>query len=175
MGVGFAEGAPVSVTLSAVCAADPQELTTAADRLGGVLRELDEHAAATRLRAELELAVQTELRARVGAVQSALSAGGAQLAATRDGLLEVVTALRARGWTVGEDGTAVAPAFPPLLAHFAPGFTTVIQRLLGLFADIDARTAAAVRAAIGETDTWWNALSHSDSGPRLVDITPELC
>ncbi|MGE2733787.1 WXG100 family type VII secretion target [Mycolicibacterium vaccae] len=164
----------MSVMLSAVCAADPQKLTTAADRLGGVLRELDERAAVTQLRAELELAVRTELRARVGAVQAALSAGGMQLAVARDGLLGLVTTLRAQGWTVGEDGTAVAPAFPSLLAHFAPGFTAIIQRLLGLFAEIDAKTAAAVRAAIGATDSWWNAVSDSDSGPRLVDITSEL-
>ncbi|MGE2732255.1 WXG100 family type VII secretion target [Mycolicibacterium vaccae] len=164
----------MSVMLSAVCAAAPQESTTAADRLGGVLRELDERATATLLRAELEPAAQAELRSRVDAAQLALSTGAAQLAVTRDGLQELVTALRAKGWAVGEDGTAVAPALPSLLAHFAPGFTAIIQRLLGLFADIDATTAAAVRAAIGETDSWWSAVSDSDSGPRLVDVTPEL-
>lgn len=203
----------MSVTLSAVSATDPQALTAAAARLGTAVGELDATMAARRqaltqmraawqgaaseaaiVRAERDLTTQAELRARLVAAQSALSTGGAQLAMTRSGLLGLVSALEATGWTVSDDGRATAPMFPPILKRFESGFTAIIQRLLRLFADIDASTAGAVRTAIGgappaappgapapklppagasseEVHQWWNSLSDSER-QRLTELAP---
>ncbi|UXA18746.1 alpha/beta hydrolase family protein [Mycobacterium sp. SMC-4] len=203
----------MSVTLSTVEASDPQALTAAAVRLAGVLNELDSVIAAQRralaqlraawqgaasdaaiARAERDLTAQAQLRARLHAMQDALATGGAQLGSTRDGLLGLVAALRATGWTVGDDGRARAPLFPPLLKHFEPGFTAILNRLLQLFSDIDATTAGTLRTAAGgaaphnppgapvptlppagasadEVNQWWHALSDSDR-QLLTDNAP---
>ncbi|MBX7452301.1 hypothetical protein GR927_30320 [Mycolicibacterium sp. 3033] len=156
----------MSVTVSTVEASDPQGVTEAAGRLGTDIVELDaivserRHALA-RIEAAWQaaggdaavatagqdLAVQLELRDRLESVRVSLATGGAHLDAIRGGLMELVSALRGMGWTVTDDGIAVAPFFPPVLEHFEPGFTAVIQRLLGLFTRVDASTADAVRAA----------------------------
>lgn len=203
----------MSVTVSMVEASNPQGLTAAAGALGTKIVELDaviatEREALDRLRAawqgagseaaiakaEQNLTSQLQLRARLETMQKALSTGGAQLGATRDGVTGLVDMLRAGGWTVAEDGRATAPPFPPLLRHFEPGFTAVIQRLLQLFGEIDATTAGAVRTAIGgsapatppgtplppmpppgasaeEVNQWWNSLSDADR-QRLQDTAP---
>ncbi|MEZ0342420.1 alpha/beta hydrolase [Mycobacterium sp. pV006] len=195
-------------------ATDPQALTAAAARLGTAVGELDAVMAAQRqaltqmraawqgaasdaaiARAERDLTAQAQLRARLVAAQSALSTGGAQLAMTRSGLLGLVSTLEAAGWTVADDGRATAPMFPPILKRFESGFTAIIQRLLRLFADIDASTAGAVRTAIGgappttpppgapapelpppgasseEVHQWWNSLSDSER-ERLTELAP---
>lgn len=158
----------MSVTVSTIEASDPQSVTAAAGQLGGHIAELEaavaeQRAALTRVdaawqatggeaaaeTAELDIAAQVELRTRLESVRAALTTGGAHLDAIRVGLMELVTALRAMGWTVTDDGFAVAPFFPPVLKHFEPGFTAVIQRLLALFDQVDAGTAQAV-SAVGD-------------------------
>lgn len=203
----------MSVTLSTVEASDPQALTAAAGRVAGAIRELDAVTAAQRralaqlraawqgaaseaaiARAERDLTAQAQLRARLQVVQQALATGGAQLGTTRDGILGLVAALRAAGWTITDDGQARAPMFPLLLKQFEPGFTAVIQRLLELFAEIDATTAGTIRTAVGgappanppgtplpampppgasadEVNQWWNLLSDADR-QRLTDAAP---
>jgi len=157
----------VSVTVSTVEASDPQGVTAAAGRLSRDIVELDAVASEQRqalarieaawqaaggdaavASAEQDLAVQLELRGRLESVRAALTTGGAHLDAIRVGLLELVSALRGMGWTVTDDGVAVAPLFPPVLERFEPGFTAVIQRLLGLFDQIDTGTAEAVSRAV---------------------------
>lgn len=157
----------MSVTVSTVEASDPQGVTAAAVQLGTDIAALDAvvdeqrqalarvggawqadggDAAATT--AEQDLAEQLELRTRLESARAALTTGGAQLDAIRAGLVELISGLRGMGWTVTDDGIAVAPFFPPVLKQFEAGFTAVIQRLLGLFDQVDAGTAEAVRAAV---------------------------
>lgn len=157
----------MSVTVSTIEASDPQSVTAAAGQLGGHIAELEAAVAKQRAvlarveaawqatggeaaaeTAELDIAGQVELRTRLESVRAALTTGGAHLDAIRIGLMELVTALRAMGWTVTDDGLAVAPFFPPVLKHFEPGFTAVIQRLVGLFDEVDESTAEAVSAAV---------------------------
>ncbi|MEH3143165.1 MAG: hypothetical protein PGN37_23990 [Mycobacterium kyogaense] len=157
----------MSVTVSTVEASDPQGVTAAAGRLDGHIADLDaavdeQKQALERVRAawqaaggdaavataEEDLVVQVRLRSRLESVRAALASGGVNLDAIRIGLTELVTALRGMGWTITDDGIAVAPFFPPVLKNFEPGFTAVIQRLLGLFDQIDGTTADAVRAAV---------------------------
>ncbi len=106
----------------------------------------------------------------------------------------IVGGLRAGGWTVTDDGHAIAPVFPSLLRQFEPGFTAIIQRLLQLFDQIDAATAGAVRTAMGgappatppgtplpappppgasaeQVNQWWNSLSDADK-QRVQDTAP---
>lgn len=155
----------MSVTVSTVEASDPQGVTAAAGQLAGHIADLDAAVAeqrqalarldaawqdggeGARASAEQDIAVQLQMRARLESVQTALATGGAHLDAIRVGLIELVSALRGMGWTVTDDGFAVAPFFPPVLKNFEPGFTAVIQRLLGLFSQVDASTADAVRTA----------------------------
>lgn len=203
----------MSVTVSTVEASDPQGLTAAAGRLGGTIADLDgaiteQQQALDRLRAawqgtaadaaiaraEKNLTEQLQLRARLESVRAALATGGAQMEATRTGLMGIVGTLRATGWTVTDDGRAIAPVFPPLLEQFEPGFTAVIQRLLQLFDQVDAATAGAVRTAIGgappatppgtplpappppgaspeQVKQWWDSLSDADR-QRLIETAP---
>lgn len=213
MRTDFAEGVALSVTVSMVEASNPQGLTSAAGRLGVTIGELDaviatQREALARLRAawqgagseaaiakaEQNLTIQLQLRSRLETVQKALSTRGAQLGATRDGLMGLVDVLRGTGWTVTDDGRAIAPFFPQLLKQFEPGFTAVIQRLLQLFGEIDASTAGAIKTAIGgsapatppgtplpqmpppgaspeEVNQWWKSLSEADK-QRLKDTAP---
>ncbi|MCV7367652.1 alpha/beta hydrolase [Mycolicibacterium duvalii] len=203
----------MSVTLSTVEASNPQAMTAAAGRLAGAIGELDSVMAAQRqaltqlraawqgaaadaavARAERDLSAQAHLRARLQVMQEALATGGAQLGTTREGILGLVSALRAAGWTVSDDGRAHAPMFPLLLKQFEPGFTAIIQRLLELFAEIDATTAGAIRTALGgappenppgvplptlppagasaeEVNRWWNSLSDADK-QQLTEAAP---
>ncbi|AFM15531.1 Alpha/beta hydrolase of unknown function (DUF1023) [Mycolicibacterium chubuense NBB4] len=203
----------MSVTVSTVEGSNPQGLTTAANGLSAEIAQIDTVVAAQQqalgqlrgawhggageaaiAKAEQELTTQLQLRARLEAVQKALATGGAQLEATRDGLRGVVGALRATGWTVTDDGRAIAPPFPPLLKQFEPGFTAIVQRLLQLFDQIDAATAGAVRTAIGgappatppgaplpappppgasaeQVSQWWQSLSDADRR-RLTETAP---
>jgi hypothetical protein len=203
----------LSVTVSTVEASDPQALTAAADQLGGKIADLDgiiadQRQALEQLRsawqgaaaeaaiakAERDLTEQLRMRARLESARTALARGGAQLDAIRSGLLGLVGTLRAAGWTVTDDGHAIAPPFPPLLATFQAGFTAVIQRLLALFDQTDAETAGAVRTAIGgappvtppgaplpvppppgaspeQVKQWWDSLSDADRR-RLTDAAP---
>lgn len=200
------------VTVSMVQASNPDGLTAAAAQVGTRIGELDtliatQRQALERLRAawqgaageaavataEKNLTAQLALRCRLEAVQKALGTGGARLGATRAGLMDLVGALRATGWTVTDDGHAIAPMFPLILKYFEPGFTAVIGRLLQLFDEIDATTAGAIRTAIGgsvlaappgialstpppgapaeEASRWWNNLSPADQ-QRLEDASP---
>ncbi|TRW86419.1 hypothetical protein FK535_07570 [Mycolicibacterium sp. 018/SC-01/001] len=157
----------MSVTVSTVEASDPRGVIAAADQLGGHIADLDavvdhEQQSLARVRAawrapggdaavstgEQDIAAQLQLRARLESVRLALVTGGAQLDAIRVGLVELVTALRGMGWTVTDDGFAVAPFFPPVLKNFEPGFTVVIQRLLGLFGQVDGVTSEAIDGAV---------------------------
>ncbi len=158
----------MSVTVSTIEASDPQSVTAAAGQLGGHIADLDAAVAEQRAAlahldaawqaegggaaaaatAERDIAVQMQMRAQLESVRAALTTGGAHLDAIRVGLIELVSALRDMGWTVTDDGFAVAPLFPPVLENFEAGFTAVIQRLLGLFSQVDTSTAEAVRGAV---------------------------
>lgn len=203
----------MSFTVSMVEASNPDGLTAAAAQVGATIGELDtviatQSQALDRLRvawqgaageaaiakAEQNLTTQLQLRFRLEAVQKALGTGGAQLGATRDGLMDLVGMLGATGWTITDDGRAIAPIFPAVLKYFEPGFTAVIQRLLQLFGEIDATTAGAIRTAIGgsapatppgtplpappppgasaeQISQWWNTLRPADQ-QRLMDTAP---
>ncbi len=158
----------MSVTVSMVQASRPGQLVASAAELGTKITALDTVLAAQRhalaglrgswrgqaaeaaiVRAERNLDRQEELRARLAALQQALRSGGARLGFTRTGLLSIVESLRATGWRVGEDGTATPPPVPAILRLLAPAWTALIQKLLALFGEIDAQTAAAIAAALG--------------------------
>jgi uncharacterized protein YukE len=203
----------VSVSVSTVEASNPDALTTAAGQLTTKIGQLDTTIAAQRqalaqlkaswqgtasdaavAKAERDLAKQETLSARLQALQTALQNGGSQLWSARSGMLQVVGMLRGTGWTVTDDGRAIPPPFPPILKLFAPAFTAVIQRLLQLFSEIDASTAAAVAAAMGgpspsappgtpalptpppgaspeQFNQWWKSLSEDDK-KRVIDAHP---
>ena len=118
----------MSVTVSMVEASNPDGLTAAAAQVGATIGELDtviatQRQALDRLRlawqgaageaaivkAEQNLTTQLQLQFRLEAVQKALGTGGAHLGATRDGLMDVVGTLGATGWTITDDGRAIAP------------------------------------------------------------------
>lgn len=156
-------------SISLVAASHPESLLTAAAQLGGKIAQLDSAIAGERqviaalrgawsgsaadaavARAERHLAELQGLRGRMLACQAALQRGGAQLSSTRTGLLSVVSALRALGWQVADDGTCTAPPFlPPAFTGLARAWTALIKRLLELFDEIDRETAESVRAAVG--------------------------
>ena len=158
----------MSVTVSTVQASQPAQLVASAVDLGTRIAALDTVLAAQRqalaelrgswqgragdaavARAERNLDRQEELRARLSALQRALQSGGTRMEFTRAGLVSIVGSLRAFGWLVAEDGTATPPPVPVILRLLAPTWTALIQKLLALFAEIDAQTAAAIAAALG--------------------------
>jgi hypothetical protein len=208
----------LSVTVSTVQASRPEQLVAAAVDLGGRISALDavmaaqrqaladlraswqgQAAAAAVARAEQDLNRQEDLRARLSALRQALQSGGTQLSFTRSGLLSVVEMLRRTGWQVADDGTATPPPFPPILRLVAPAWTAIIQRLLALFGDIDAQTAATITAAVGgqvpatppgtlgdprqlpapgtsaaDVTKWWDSLSQDERNQLIAEHPPEL-
>lgn len=208
----------MSVTVSTVQASQPQRLIASAADLGTKISALDaamtdqrralahlreawqgQAANAAMARAEQNLNQQEELRARLGALQRALQSGGSQLDSTRTGLLAVVGVLRAAGWRVADDGTATPPPIPPILRLLAPGWTAIIKRLLAVFTEIDATTAAAISAAVGgpvpatppgtlgdprrlpssdtppeDVKTWWDSLSQDERDQLIADHPADL-
>lgn len=100
-------------------------------------------------RAESHIAKMQRLRGGLLACQAAMQRGGAQLSATRTGLLSLVAGLRALGWQVADDGTCTAPPFlPPVFTGLALAWSAIIKKLLALYDEIDRDTAQAVRAAV---------------------------
>lgn len=208
----------MSVTVSTVQASQPQRLIASAADLGTKISALDavttdqrralahlreswqgQAANAAIARAEQNLNQQEELRARLAALQRALQSGGSQLDSTRTGLLAVVGVLRAAGWRVADDGTATPPPIPPILRLLAPGWTAIIKRLLAVFTQIDAQTAAAISAAVGgpvpatppgtlgdprrlppsdtppeDVKTWWDSLSQDERDQLVADHPADL-
>jgi hypothetical protein len=208
----------LSVTVSTVQASRPEHLVASATDLGTKIAALDATMAAQRqelahmraswqglaasaaiIKAEQDLNRQEELRARLSALRQALNAGGIQMAFTRNGLLATVAMLRAVGWQVSDDGTATAPPLPPILALMAPAWTAILQKLLAVFAEIDAQTAAAIHAAIGgpvpetpagtlgdprrlpapgtsseDVKKWWDSLSQFEKSQLVTEHPPEL-
>lgn len=154
-------------TVSTVEGFDLRSLRGAAAELDAKIDELDELIAEQRrsvrrlhgawrgvsgevtvAQAEQHLVAQVRLRGRLEAVRRTLDSGSAQLAEARDGLTGLVETLRESGWTVTDAGHAIAPQFPTLLRQFEPGFTALIRRLLHLFDQIDAGTAAGLSSAL---------------------------
>ncbi|MGE2835425.1 alpha/beta hydrolase [Mycobacterium sp. SMC-4] len=208
----------MSVTVSTVLASRPEQLLASAAELGTQIAALDvtmdgQRQALTRLReswegraaaaaivtAEQDLNRQEELRARLSALRQALDAAGTQLSFARSGLLTVVSMLRATGWHVADDGTATPPPLPPLLRLMAPAWTAILQRLLALFDQIDAQTAAAIHAAVTgpvpetppgtlgdprqlplpgttpeDVKKWWDSLSQAEKTQLIAEHPPEL-
>lgn len=208
----------MSVTVSTVQASRPDQLVASAADLGAKITTLDATMAAQRqalahmrsswqgraaaaaiIKAEQNLNRQEELRARLSALQQALRSGGTQMAFTRSGLLATVGMLRAVGWQVADDGTATAPPQPLILRLMAPAWTAILQKLLALFADIDAHTAADITAALNgpvpatppgtlgdprtlpspgtspeDVKTWWDSLSQFEKSQLIADHPPEL-
>ena len=208
----------MSVTVSTVQASRPEQLVASAAELGTKISTLDATIAAQRQalahmraswqgraasaaisKAEQNLNRQEELRARLSALRQALQSGGTQMASTRTALLSVVEMLRAVGWQVADDGTATAPPLPPILRLLAPGWTAIIQKLLAVFAEIDAQTAAAIAAALGgpvpetppgtlgdprklppsdakpeDVKKWWDSLSQDERNQLVAEHPPEL-
>ncbi|ANE78364.1 alpha/beta hydrolase [Mycobacterium adipatum] len=208
----------MSVTVSTVQASRPEQLVAAATELGTKIAALDTTMAAQRqalaqmragwqgqaastaiIKAEQNLNRQEELRARLSALRQALTTGGIQLGFTRNGLLTTVAMLRAVGWQVAEDGAATAPPLPPILRLMAPAWTAILQKLLAVFAQIDAQTAAAIQAAIAgpvpetppgtlgdprtlpspgtspeDVKTWWDSLSQFEKSQLIAEHPPEL-
>lgn len=208
----------MSVTVSTVQASRPEQLVASAADLGSKIGTLDSTISAQRqalahmraswqgqaastaiIKAEQNLNRQEELRARLSALQQALNTGGTQLGFTRSGLLATVAMLRAVGWQVSDDGTATPPALPPILRLMAPAWTAILQKLLAVFAQIDAATAAALQAAIAgpipetppgtlgdprklpapgtspeEVKKWWDSLSQFEKSQLIADHPPEL-
>lgn len=206
------------MTVSTVQASRPEQLVATAADLGTKIAGLDatmatqrhalaqmraswqgQAASAAIIRAEQNLNRQEELRARLSAVQRALRSGGTQLGFTRKGLLATVEMLRAVGWQVADDGTATPPPLPPILRLMAPAWTAVLQKLLAVFAQIDAQTAAAIQAAIGgpvpetppgtpgdprklpssgtspeDVKKWWDSLSQFEKSQLIAEHPPEL-
>lgn len=204
--------------MSTVQASRPDQLIASAAGLGTKIGTLDATLAAQRealarmraswqgqaasaaiIRAEQNLNRQEELRARLSALQQALNSGGVQMAFTRNGLLAIVEMLRAVGWQVSDDGTATPPPLPPILRLMAPAWTAILQKLLAMFAQIDAQTAAAIQAAIGgpvpatppgtlgdprqlpppgnapeDVKKWWDSLSQFEKSQLIGDHPPEL-
>jgi hypothetical protein len=161
----------LTVSLGVVEASHPQGLGDAAQTLRDRTTRLDqviagEQRALTELRvawdgeaagsaftrAGRDLASQRLLRDRLGALQSALASGGAQLASVRAAILLVVSGLRSRGWQVTDDGMAIAPPFPAILKTFEAAFTAAIQRLLAIFTQVDESTAVAINAIVAASD-----------------------
>lgn len=205
----------MSASVSVVEASNPQGLTSAAGQLGGKISSLDaildtqrrampelrewwQGAAADAAIRKAEQAInrQEDLRARLVTVQNALSSGGANMGSVRDGVVRLVGGLHAVGWTIGEDGTAEPPRFPPLARLVAPAFTAMIKRLLDLFDRADQQTSAAIGAAFGgavpemppgtlgdprklpqpgtsaeDVNEWWSSLSR-DEQQALIDAHP---
>jgi hypothetical protein len=208
----------LSVTVSTVQASRPEQLVAAASDLGARISALDAVMAAQRqalahmraswqgqaasaavAKAEQDLNRQEELRARLAALQHALRSGGGQMAFTRSGLLSVIAMLRSTGWQVADDGTTTPPPMPPILRLLAPAWTAIIKKLLAVFADIDAQTAAAITAALGgpvpetppgtlgdprkppppgtsaeDVKKWWDSLSQDERNQLIAEHPPEL-
>ncbi|MGK2867428.1 MAG: alpha/beta hydrolase [Mycobacterium sp.] len=208
----------MSVTVSTVQASRPDQLVASAADLGTKITTLDATMAAQRqalahmrsswqgqaasaaiIKAEQNLNRQEELRARLSALQQTLRSGGTQMAFTRSGLLATVGMLHAVGWQVADDGTATPPPLPLILRLMAPAWTAILHRLLALFADIDAQTAAGIQAAIGgpvpatppgtlgdprtlpspgtspeDVKKWWDSLSQFEKSQLIADHPPEL-
>ncbi|MFY1621388.1 hypothetical protein, partial [Micromonospora sp. WMMD736] len=206
------------MSLSTVEASQPERLVSAAAAIGGKIAQLDgamaeqrqalaqlrgswegQAANAAIAKAEQNLNKQEELRARLSALQSALQSGGSQLSSTKRAVLSLVNTLRATGWQVADDGTATAPPFPPLLKLFEPAWTAIIQKLLAVFDQIDAQTAAAITAALGgpvpetpagtlgdprklpppgtsaeDVKQWWDSLSADEQRQLIAEHPPEL-
>lgn len=206
------------MTVSTVQASRPEQLVASAADLGSKIAALDSTMAAQRqalvhmraswqgqaasaaiIKAEQNLNRQEELRARLSALQQALNAGGIQMGFARNGLLATVEMLRAVGWQVADDGTATPPPLPPILRLMAPAWTAILQKLLVLFGQIDAQTAATVQAAIGgpvpdtppgtlgdprklpspqtspeDVKKWWDSLSQFERSQLIADHPPEL-
>ncbi len=138
-------------------------------------------------------------RARLAALQRALHSGGTRMGFTRNGLSAIVESLRGIGWQVADDGTATPPPVPAILRLLAPAWTTLIQKLLALFAEADAQTAAAVAAALGgavpatppgtlgdprrppapgtgaeDVKKWWDSLSRAERAQLIAEHPGEL-
>ncbi|GAA2546639.1 alpha/beta hydrolase [Mycolicibacterium diernhoferi] len=208
----------MSVTVSMVQASRPGQLVASAADLGTKVAALDTVLAAQRhalaqlraswqgqaadaaiTRAEGNLDRQEEWRARLAALQRALHSGGTRMGFTRNGLSAIVESLRGIGWQVAEDGTATPPPVPVILRLLAPAWTTLIQKLLALFAEADAQTAAALAAALGgavpatppgtlgdprrppapgtgaeDVKKWWDSLSRAERAQLIAEHPGEL-
>lgn len=161
----------VPLSLSVVEASRPTGLSDAADQLRATLADIDtiisgqrdalarldeawrgEAAGAAADQAMRDLARQQSIRGRLARLHSVLVTGGAQLSSIRSAVLSVVDPLRASGWQVHDDGSAIAPPHPEILHVLESGFTAVIQRLLELFGKTDTATAMAINVAMTEPE-----------------------
>jgi uncharacterized protein YukE len=160
------------MSLSVVEASQPEQLVTAASNLGGKVTQLNsaidaQRGALTRLRsswegrasdaafarAEHNLRQHTRFRDQLKLTQRTLQTGGTHLSQTRSALLGVVNSLRSQGWQVSDDGVATPPpTLPAPLKGSAAAWTSIVQRLLTTFDDIDKQTAGSFPKFGGELD-----------------------
>lgn len=182
----------MALSLSVVEASRPEALSDAADRLrakltdidtiiGGqrdALRRLDEAwrgpaADAAADRAKRDLSRQQAVRSRLARVHSALGTGGAQLSSIRTAVLSIVDPLRASGWQIHDDGTAIAPPYPEIFQSLERAFTAIITRLLDLFGRTDTAAARAINVAMTPPEELLgvDAVSYG-IGPVDVPLSP---
>jgi hypothetical protein len=183
----------VALSLSIVEASRPEALGEAADQLRAKLTDIDtiiggQRDAMGRLdeawrgpaadaaadRAMRDLGRQQAVRSRLARVHSALGAGGARLSSIRTALLSIVDPLRASGWQVHGDGTAIAPPYPEIFQSLESAFTAIIKRLLDLFGKTDTATATAIDVAMTEPENLpgEDAVSYG-IGPGDVPLSPK--
>jgi uncharacterized protein YukE len=156
----------MSVSVSVVEATRPEALTTAAGSLVGKVAQLDSTIEAQReairdlksgwqgaaadaavSSAERDLAKQAGLRNRLAQAQQVLQTGGTHLVQARSAILGTVNALRGQGWQVSDNGVATPPpTLPAVLQGTAAGWTTIVQKLLTTFGEIDTEMAGSLPA-----------------------------
>lgn len=154
----------MSVSVSVVEATRPEALTSAAGSLVGKVAQLDSTLEAQReairdlkggwqgtaadaalSRAERDLAKQAGFRNRLAQAQQVLQIGGTHLAQARSAILGIVNALRGQGWQVSDNGVATPPpTLPSVLKGTAAGWTTIVQKLLTIFGEIDKQMAGSL-------------------------------
>ncbi|TRW78544.1 alpha/beta hydrolase [Mycolicibacterium sp. 018/SC-01/001] len=158
------------VSISVVRGTQPAKLVDAAAELGRTYTEvqtviageretlshLQDHwkgaaAEAAIARGLKDIAIQERTAMRLQQLQSALQNAGLQMGALRDTLLDLVSSIEKMGFSVADDGTVTPHQW--LIGRFldsiARNFTTVLEKILELFTDLDENTAAAIDQADG--------------------------
>jgi hypothetical protein len=157
----------VTATISLVAGSQPEGLIAAAARMPASIAALETQIAtqqqalaqlsgswegtaaqAARERALKNLEQQRQLMVRLGAMQSALNAGGGQLSALRTQILNTAAQATSLGGLVSDDGTVQATGTGQLMTPTVAGaYTATLEALLGAFDAVDQATAAALYSA----------------------------
>ncbi|MDG4667361.1 alpha/beta hydrolase [Mycobacterium sp. 236(2023)] len=210
----------MSVSISTVRASQPDKLVDAADSMRTKHSELQavitgqremlsalqdkwtgDAASAAIAKGLKEIGQQDRVARRLLNLESALRNGGLQMGALRDALLDLVSSIERFGFSVADDGTVTPQQW--LIGRFLDGMadnlTSVLQKMLQLFTDLDENTASAIDQAAGvdipnppvdvggqqiqipspDTDPadvkqWWDSLTEEQRQELIAEHPPIL-